>query len=313
MPTLTTVIPVYNGARFIPATLRSVAAQTRRPDRVIVLDNGSTDGTREAAFSVPELVPEWRVNERNLGMFGNMNRALDLAGDTDLLHLLHADDLIQPGFYARMEQALAGLSGRSLAYCVSEFVDEHGNPGRLGRRVRTAFEDAQEVARFLELRAELRPIVCPSVVLRTARQPAPVRFREDMPQLADLVFWAEWVAAAGQVVNIPDVLARYRVHPASATRANAARLQAYVLDEWKAMEIVSALLPRGALAAALRREKRRLIFAARSVDKVRMARDEPRLAGEIRAAAMPICGRRWWYPAKFLVGLRVALHYLRRP
>ena len=39
------VIPVYNGKRFIRATLDSLAAQTLRPDRVIVLDDASTDGT----------------------------------------------------------------------------------------------------------------------------------------------------------------------------------------------------------------------------------------------------------------------------
>ncbi len=41
------VIPVYNGERFIRATLDSLAAQTLRPDRVIVLDDASTDGTAQ--------------------------------------------------------------------------------------------------------------------------------------------------------------------------------------------------------------------------------------------------------------------------
>ncbi len=45
MSQLTTVIPVYNGEQFLEATLRSVADQTRRPDRVIIQDNCSTDGT----------------------------------------------------------------------------------------------------------------------------------------------------------------------------------------------------------------------------------------------------------------------------
>ena len=46
---LVTVIPVYNGERFLRATLESVAAQTRRPDRVIIQDNCSTDGTAAIA------------------------------------------------------------------------------------------------------------------------------------------------------------------------------------------------------------------------------------------------------------------------
>lgn len=314
MPELTTVIPVFNGARFIAATLRSVAAQTRRPDRVVVLDNGSTDGTREAACLVREIQLEWRVNDRNLGMFGNMNRALQWAAETDYLHLLHADDLIRPDFYRRMEGVLEGLPGRGLGYCVSGFIDEAGQPSRLGRRWQTAFEDAQEPVRFLELRAELRPIVCPAVLLKTARQRAPVLFREDLPQLADLVFWAEWVAAVGQVRCVPEKLADYRVHPASATRANAARLQSFVLDEWKAIEQVEGLRARTRPTSSWRWAKLRGIFAARSVDKVWMVRGaDPELAAAIRREARRVAGRPAWWAAKFLVGLRVAMSYVRRP
>ena len=49
MSRLVTVIPVYNGERFLRATLESVVAQTRRPDRVIIQDNCSTDGTAAIA------------------------------------------------------------------------------------------------------------------------------------------------------------------------------------------------------------------------------------------------------------------------
>ena len=40
-----TVIPVYNGERFILETLDSLASQTLKPDRVIVIDDASTDNT----------------------------------------------------------------------------------------------------------------------------------------------------------------------------------------------------------------------------------------------------------------------------
>src|ERR1051326_2358129 len=56
-----TVIPVYNGEKFIRATLESVAAQTVKPDRLIVLDNCSTDGTAK-------IVQEFnRSEERRVG------------------------------------------------------------------------------------------------------------------------------------------------------------------------------------------------------------------------------------------------------
>ena len=46
-PTLTIVIPVYNRAKKVKATLASVAAQSYRPLSVILVDNNSTDGSPE--------------------------------------------------------------------------------------------------------------------------------------------------------------------------------------------------------------------------------------------------------------------------
>ena len=62
-------IPVYNGEAFIVQTLQSLANQTLRPDRVIVLDNRSTDDTGQLVKEFKPLRVEWRQNEANLGCF----------------------------------------------------------------------------------------------------------------------------------------------------------------------------------------------------------------------------------------------------
>lgn len=50
-PSVSTVIPVYNGARFIRESINSALAQTLTDIEVIVVDDGSTDGTAEIALS----------------------------------------------------------------------------------------------------------------------------------------------------------------------------------------------------------------------------------------------------------------------
>ena len=102
-----TAIPVFNGEPFILQTLASVARQTLRPDRVVVLDNCSTDRTEEIVKNFTGIKCEFIRNEKNLGLFGNLNRCLELAPETEFLHLLHADDLIKPEFYAVMTESLA--------------------------------------------------------------------------------------------------------------------------------------------------------------------------------------------------------------
>ena len=95
MSRLVTVIPVYNGERFLEATLESVASQTRRPDRVIIQDNCSTDGTHRIAKTFEKEGFEWRLTDEHVGSTENFNNALHYAEEADVLHLLTADDLIK--------------------------------------------------------------------------------------------------------------------------------------------------------------------------------------------------------------------------
>lgn len=291
---LTTVIPVFNGEKFIAGTLLSVAKQTRRPDRVIVLDNCSTDGTRRVVEQFTALPCEWRQNEKNLGLFGNQNRALGFSPETQYLHLLHADDLIKPAFYERCLDTLKKFSGRSLVYCPAEFIDEQGQP--LSETVLSA-QQTRVLApeRFISHRQELQPIYFCGVVLKTNGQNSPCQFRLDLPQLADHVFWAEWAGACSHVVAIADALCQYRVHPGGDTRRNLTDLQAWVLDEWKAMRLISQLPGASARDNWLRRHKLRCLFAARSrvkMDQVHSA--APEFAQAIRNAARGLVGPMHW-------------------
>src|SRR6266436_2758128 len=120
-----TIIPVYNGEKFIRQTLESVAKQTLRPDRVIVLDNCSTDGTERIVKEFQPIKCEWIRNPTNIGLFGNCNRALEFAPETKYLLLLCADDLIEPKFFEISTAALESCDGFGLAYSLDERIDEN--------------------------------------------------------------------------------------------------------------------------------------------------------------------------------------------
>jgi len=126
MPEVLTVIPTYNASHFLPATLDCLAAQTRRPDRIVVIDNGSTDRTPELVRSHPELKIEFLQNPTNIGVLGNLNRCLEFAAETDYLHLLMADDLVRPTFMARSLEALKDEPGQALAYVFDDKINQHG-------------------------------------------------------------------------------------------------------------------------------------------------------------------------------------------
>ncbi len=96
MLTIAVVIPAYNAASYLADALASVAAQTRRPAEVIVVDDHSTDGTAAIARQWGARVLTTHVNSgpsaaRNLGIG---------AATTDLIAFLDADDFWEPGHLA---------------------------------------------------------------------------------------------------------------------------------------------------------------------------------------------------------------------
>ncbi len=89
-PAVSVIVPVFNGERFLAAALDSILRQPHRPLEIIVVDDGSTDGTAAVARRYSAALRY--VHQENRGCAGALNRGLALAGG-DLLAFLDADDL----------------------------------------------------------------------------------------------------------------------------------------------------------------------------------------------------------------------------
>lgn len=137
-PTIGIIVPNYNDGRFLTACLRSVLEQTDAPDELIVIDDGSTDHSREIIDSMLGDVPFARIysNDRNCGATETSNRGLELA-TAEYLIFLSANDVIAPNLvketrafyfrhpYAGMCSALLNLideEGRDLGFFKSPML-----------------------------------------------------------------------------------------------------------------------------------------------------------------------------------------------
>ncbi|MDE6739682.1 MAG: glycosyltransferase family 2 protein [Lachnospiraceae bacterium] len=98
----TVVIPNYNGIDYIEKCLRSLAGE---PAQIIVVDNGSTDGSREAVQQFPEV--ELISLDRNYGFCKAVNEGIE-ASKTTYVILLNNDTEVQAGFVRALEQAMEG-------------------------------------------------------------------------------------------------------------------------------------------------------------------------------------------------------------
>lgn len=104
MTSIGIVICVYNGERFVDSCLASVVAQTRRPDQVVVVDDGSADASAQRVRSWSALLPlELLVHEENRGLGGARRTGLE-ALRTDLALLLDIDDYWFPDHVEVLER-----------------------------------------------------------------------------------------------------------------------------------------------------------------------------------------------------------------
>jgi glycosyltransferase involved in cell wall biosynthesis len=303
-----TVIPVYNGEKFIGATLQSVANQTLQPDRVIVIDNCSTDNTEQVVKEFKPIKCEWLRNPRNLGLFGNCNRALEFAPETRHLLLLCADDLIEPRFFEVLVPTLQECAGLGMAYCLDERIDEHGQHLSLSGKVTGTIEEIPKDT-FLRHKAEIANQAFSGTLMKTNFQKAPCQFRLDMPILADVAFWAEWAQHCDKIVQVNQPLSQYRWHGENTTNAVMPGIQALVLDEWRVMQMNEQL--RAQESGFVRRFKLKGLFAVRTGIKAKRIRQQNNLtySKEIVTQGKKIAGPLAWVMGQTVVEARDLLIY----
>ena len=129
MNRITICVPLYNGAPFVAALLRSIQAQTFRDFRVVLADDASTDNTLQVvepflADSRFELVKR----PANLGFNKNLNQLLQDCRDTDYLALPGQDDVWTPGFLENHISFLDQHPRAGFVHSRSLLMDENGLP-----------------------------------------------------------------------------------------------------------------------------------------------------------------------------------------
>lgn len=98
---VSTIIPVYNRPTLVIEAIRSVLAQTYRPIEIIVVDDGSTDGTPEAVEQMMLAHPEINlVRQLNSGPGPARQKGIDVASG-EFIQLLDSDDLLAPGKFEK--------------------------------------------------------------------------------------------------------------------------------------------------------------------------------------------------------------------
>lgn len=197
-------MPVHDGARYLRASIESILGQTLHDLELLVLDDGSTDGSAELAASFGD--PRIRIDRspRREGAARARNRGIALARGA-YVAILDSDDLAREDRLARQLAFLESHPDCALVGSAWRIVDEAGrDTGRTKRPPGTADRIR---ARFL-----FGGCLLNSTTLLRAEVLDELRFREDYEVRDDVDLWIR-IAERHPIACLPDCLVRYRDRP----------------------------------------------------------------------------------------------------
>ena len=215
---VTFIVPVFNVRDYIGELLQSIVEQTFTNFRVIIGDDGSTDGTRTAAepfLHDPRF--EYLRFESNRGLGAVMK---DLMGRVNTRYWCNpgGDDRLHSEFLAQRLAAAAEVENPILV---------HGTPRQIdaeGREIHhfPVFELPRHLpsATFLEVLLYHNVVNNPGVMVSTAHTHRCIEvMRTDLKYAPDWYWWILHASLAGDVVFDPSPCMDYRVHSASLSGA----------------------------------------------------------------------------------------------
>jgi glycosyltransferase involved in cell wall biosynthesis len=201
-PAVSVIVPVYNRASHVVEAIETLTAQTLDDFEIIVVDDGSTDGSAEAAERVGDRRVRIVRHETNRGIPAARNTGLDAATGR-YIAWLDSDDVARP---QRLARQVSLLERRPDLALIGSAVGRIARHGRRGTRV--PLFDHRAIASALLFRSPFQQ----STIMGRAAILQEFPYRAEYPVCEDLDMFIR-LTAKHRVANMPDVLVDRRIHP----------------------------------------------------------------------------------------------------
>lgn len=201
MLAVSVIIPTYNRAAMVKEAIQSVLDQTYTDYEVIVVDDGSTDNTRDAVVGVSDKLIY--VYQENHGPSSARNHGIRLARGK-YIAFLDSDDLFLP---AKLEKQVAYMEKNPEVLLSHTSYERVNADGRYIESVRSGTFSGHvypEIIRGC-------PIAMPTVMVRRQSTGQDLRFEENVFPGEDIILWTR-LARESSVLGIDEPLARVRIH-----------------------------------------------------------------------------------------------------
>ena len=207
MPDVSVILPVFNGGPYLRPAVRSVLGQRGCDLELILIDDGSTDGSAEVCRGFEGDGRVRVVVRENRGFAATLNEGMGLAS-SELIGRMDCDDLCLPGRFERQVDYMKAHPDVTLLGAGYWFIDA------AGRRIRTFVPPADDAELQRQMLAGTNPFCHPATVFRKRPALDAGGFDGSYQPAEDLDLFLK-LGEAGPVACLPDVLLEYRQHPAS--------------------------------------------------------------------------------------------------
>jgi glycosyltransferase involved in cell wall biosynthesis len=213
-PAFSVIVPAYNAASTLASAIESVLAQSWQDFELIVVDDGSGDGTLGLARRYTTDPRVSVIHQENRGLPAARNAGITQAR-ARYVSLLDSDDLLLPSYLVRMAEALEAHPAAGFAYTDAWALD--GRAKRIRRATAMARLDPPEnppadPPGFLRLLVR-RNFIFAGATIRLAALQGTGGFNETLRAAEDYELWLRMLAHGHAAVRVPGPLAVKRVHP----------------------------------------------------------------------------------------------------
>lgn len=224
------IVPVYNVERFLARCLDSIAAQSCPNYEVLLIDDGSGDGSGKICDDYAAKYSQWYVvHKENGGVSAARNTALDMAKGRYIV-FVDADDYIEKDYLANVYVRMAEM-GYDICSFASRRVDEEGNylfEQRFTDMIEEwdfSISDKSSFfwTYFLQYKAGWE--ACYHVFRRDIIEEHGLRFCEELPYAEDMHFTFSYMLYVNRYIKIPDVMYSYTARRGSATKLSTRKAQ----------------------------------------------------------------------------------------
>ncbi|PKM11085.1 MAG: glycosyl transferase family 2 [Gammaproteobacteria bacterium HGW-Gammaproteobacteria-3] len=216
-PKVTVFIPVYNRERYIAQAIESILGQTFTDFELLLVDDGSTDRSRDIVQGFHDPRVRLVCNEVNLGIPGARNKGIDLAKG-EYLAFLDSDDVACPTRLARQVEFLDQHPDYAAVSAWISWVNAKGKPiGKVKRKALSTDEIAAQ--RLFRCCLENTASMARTAILQQYRH------REQFILGSDYDLWAR-IGADYKLAALPEVLVRRREHEGRTTEGKTEQIKA---------------------------------------------------------------------------------------